>query len=85
MAASRAIKRAKCALRSRSYEPLLDVPVVYADELLTSAIADRVLADSGVSARERRGKLDAIAASIMLQGYLDDHPLDRAGDGHRAT
>ena len=66
-------------------EPLLDVPIVYADELLTSAIAERVLADSGVSARERRGKLDAIAASIMLQGYLDDHPLERAGDGDRAT
>ena len=56
-------------------EPLLDVPVVYADELLTSAIAERVLADSGVSARDRRGKLDAIAASIMLQGYLDEHPI----------
>ena len=56
-------------------EPLLDVPVVFADELLTSAIAERVLADSGVKARDRRGKLDAIAASIMLQGYLDEHPM----------
>jgi putative Holliday junction resolvase len=65
-------------------EPLLDVPVVYADELLTSAIAERVLADSGVSARERRGKLDAIAASIMLQGYLDDHPVRTpAGEDER--
>jgi putative Holliday junction resolvase len=66
-------------------EPLLDVPVVYADELLTSAIADRVLADSGVRARERRGKLDAIAASIMLQGYLDDHPLGMADEDGRET
>lgn len=63
-------------------EPLLDVPVVFADELLTSAIADNMLAASGVRARERRGKLDAIAASIMLQGYLDAHPL-RGDDPNR--
>lgn len=57
-------------------EPLLTAPLVYWDERLTSAIASQVLAGSGVSARDRRDKLDAIAASVMLQGYLDAHPLD---------
>jgi putative Holliday junction resolvase len=53
------------------------LPIVFWDERLTSAIADRALASSGKSTRDRRGRLDAIAAAVMLQSYLDAHPLDR--------
>lgn len=57
--------------------PLLDVPILFWDERLTSAIADRVLAERGRSSRERRGERDAIAAAVLLQSYLDAHPLRR--------
>ncbi|MEJ7837247.1 MAG: Holliday junction resolvase RuvX [Thermomicrobiales bacterium] len=43
----------------------------YWDERLTTSIAERSLIGSGVRRKERRDKVDAIAASVILQGYLD--------------
>ncbi len=58
-------------------EKLVDVPVIFWDERLTSAIADRALEQGGRRARDRRTARDAIAAAIMLQSYLDANPLPR--------
>jgi putative Holliday junction resolvase len=55
----------------------LDVPVVFHDERLSSAEAERMMASQGVSERDRRGSVDMVAASIILQGYLDSR---RAGE-----
>lgn len=60
------------AAEIESHTPL---PIIFWDERLTTAIADRVLAGSGKKARERRDRRDAIAAAIMLQSYLDRHPI----------
>ncbi len=48
-----------------------DLPLVFWDERLTTAIADRVLRERGAGREERRGKRDAIAAAVILQGFLD--------------
>lgn len=56
-------------------EESIEVPIIFWDERLTSAIADRVLASHGRSAKNRRVERDAIAAAVMLQSYLDAHPL----------
>ncbi len=48
-----------------------DFPLVFWDERLTTAIADRVLRERGARREERRGQRDAIAAAVILQGYLD--------------
>lgn len=56
-------------------EEHIDVPFIFWDERLTSAIADRVLAGHGKSQKTRRVERDAIAAAIMLQSYMDAHPL----------
>jgi putative Holliday junction resolvase len=56
-------------------EQLVTTPIIFWDERLTSAIADRALEQSGMRSRERRDKRDAIAAAIMLQSYLDANPL----------
>lgn len=54
---------------------LVDVRIVFWDERLTSAIADRVLEASGGKRKRRaNGDRDAIAASVMLQSYLDANP-----------
>jgi putative Holliday junction resolvase len=50
---------------------LVTVPVVFHDERLSSLEAERLMASSGMSTRDMRGRLDKIAAAIMLQGYLD--------------
>lgn len=41
------------------------------DERLTSVQAGRVLTEGGVTARAQKGKLDKIAAALILQGWLD--------------
>jgi putative Holliday junction resolvase len=59
-------------------EQALDVPVVFWDERLTTAIADRLLQERERSPRKRREQRDAVAAAILLQDYLDAHPIRRS-------
>lgn len=54
---------------------MVDVRIVFWDERLTSTIADRVIEANGRKKKNRAsGERDALAASIMLQGYLDANP-----------
>jgi putative holliday junction resolvase len=48
-----------------------EVTIVEYDERLTSVIAENALRSAGVSTKDARGKVDQIAAQVMLQGYLD--------------
>ena len=50
---------------------LVSVPVVYQDERLSTVSAERILIESGVRREKRKGKIDSIAATIILQTYLD--------------
>lgn len=52
-------------------EQRLDVPVHLVDERLTSAEAERVLISGGVSRAKRKGKRDALAATLILQAFLE--------------
>lgn len=54
------------ALRS-----VLPVPVELHDERLSTVEADRALRAAGVSGREVRRTVDASAAAVILQAYLD--------------
>jgi len=49
----------------------LSFPVELRDERLTSAEANRVLRASGMSIEKRRRAADRVAATLLLQGYLD--------------
>jgi putative Holliday junction resolvase len=49
----------------------LGVPLDYWDERLTTAIAERSLIASGSRRDQRRERIDAVAAAVMLQGFLD--------------
>jgi putative pre-16S rRNA nuclease len=51
----------------------LDVPLEEYDERLTTVIAEQGLRASGASRESRKQRRDAIAAQVMLQGYLDSH------------
>ena len=53
------------ALRERT-----GLPLVFWDEHLSSAEADRLLAQRGVKARDRKARLDAAAAAVILQDLL---------------
>ena len=41
------------------------------DERLTTVAADKAMLEAGLNARERKEYVDMIAASFILQGYLD--------------
>lgn len=59
----------------------IGIPVVFADERLSSTQASRVMGEGGVSSRNQRKELDKIAASIFLQSYLDARrETDRIGE-----
>jgi putative Holliday junction resolvase len=49
----------------------LDVDVREYDERLTTVVADQGLRGSGASRRARKELRDAVAAQVMLQGYMD--------------
>ncbi|MGA9160867.1 MAG: Holliday junction resolvase RuvX [Actinomycetota bacterium] len=52
----------------------LDVPVVLQDERLSTVEADRALREAGASGRDRRGRVDRSAATVILQAWLDAAP-----------
>jgi putative pre-16S rRNA nuclease len=54
--------------------PLVPVPVITQDERLTSREAERVLARREPDWRKRKLQIDAAAAAIILQDYLDSQP-----------
>ena len=49
------------------------LPVEDWDERLTSVQAERVLLEGNVRRAERKQKRDQLAATILLQSYLDAH------------
>jgi putative Holliday junction resolvase len=49
----------------------LGVPMVYADETLSSVRAEEILRDQGVRPDRRRRHIDSVAAAVILQDYLD--------------
>jgi len=63
------------AIRAREFavavEDATRARVVLWDERLSSAEAERVLRETGEKRRGRKGRVDQIAASVILQGYLD--------------
>ncbi|HOZ53936.1 MAG TPA: Holliday junction resolvase RuvX [Bacilli bacterium] len=52
-------------------EEKLNIEVCLQDERLTSVTANRVLIDANISRKKRKGVVDKLAATIILQNYLD--------------
>lgn len=49
----------------------ISVPIVFQDERLSTVSAERVLLEADVSRNKRKNVIDKIAATIILQSYLD--------------
>ena len=72
---------------AEALERSLQIPVRLVDERLTTSLAERVMRESGGRGGKKRGKrgkkkggekqrVDDLAASILLQGYLDSRKSD---------
>lgn len=62
---------ARTRLAAERIAELTGLEIRFVDERLTSSEAQRRMAETGADARTRRGSVDMVAASILLQAYLD--------------
>jgi putative Holliday junction resolvase len=60
---------------------VLRVPVVTRDERLTSVAAGERLAEAGVTGRDRKARIDQVAAALILQEHLDERKAPAAVEG----
>lgn len=63
---AQAIKEKATALAQR-----LGLELIFVDERLSSSEAKRILREQGMSEKDMRGHVDKIAASLILQMFLD--------------
>jgi putative Holliday junction resolvase len=52
---------------------ITDIPVVFWDESFTTQDARAARIQMGVTRKKRRGHLDELAATVLLQSYLDSN------------
>ena len=67
-----------CRKFGGEWEGRCGLPVVMLDERLSSAAASASLREGGLSERQQRGKLDSVAASLLLQVHLQRRANGRA-------
>ena len=61
----------KYAAFARRLEEATGLPVALWDERRTTVDAHRILGEQGVRAKKRKDKIDSVAATLILEGYLD--------------
>jgi putative Holliday junction resolvase len=57
--------------QARQIADACQLPLTFQDERLSSQEAKRILRKQGLSEKKMRGKVDAVAASLFLQTWLD--------------
>lgn len=67
---------------ARNLSQVVNLPICFWDERLSTVAAERALLDADASRRKRADVIDNIAAAYILQGFLDRLAhLDHANDG----
>ena len=61
----------KCALFAEKMKALVNVPVVLWDERSTTVSAHQVLNETNTRGKKRKEVVDAVAATIILESYLN--------------
>ncbi len=54
------------------------LPVCYYDERFTSALAEQLLQDSGMTKKQRKKRMDKLAAQILLASFLESKNRDES-------
>lgn len=52
-------------------EATTGLQVTTVDERYTTRMAEDMMAEAGATSRRRRGRVDKVAAAVLLRGYLD--------------
>ncbi|MBR5389961.1 MAG: Holliday junction resolvase RuvX [Clostridia bacterium] len=76
------------ARECRAFAALLQeksgVPAVLWDERGSSVTANRILSDAGKKRNRQRAKVDAVAAQVILQNYLDYWQLHKQEEARQS-
>ena len=59
------------AAEAKALATVVGVPVHISDERRTTVTADAAMMEAGLSAKERRSRVDKVAAAVLLQHWLD--------------
>lgn len=73
----RRVERYAEALAQYLHDRGLNLPLAFWDEFLSTQRAQQAMIASGRKARTRRARIDAVAAAMILQDYLDATRSDR--------
>ena len=49
----------------------ISIPIIFQDERLSTVSAQKILIESGMRREKRKEKVDSLAATFILQNYLD--------------
>lgn len=60
-----------CKNLGKKLSNLTDVPIEFWDERLTTVSAHKILSDNNIRGKKRKSVVDAVAADIILQDYID--------------
>ena len=52
-------------------EKLTEIPIKFWDERLTTVSAHKILSENNIRGKKRKAVVDAVAADIILQDYID--------------
>ncbi len=71
MDGSKGFRADACEALGELLKARVEIPVVYWDERLTTVSAHRILSETNVRGKKRKAVVDAVAAEIILQNYID--------------
>lgn len=71
MDGSKGFRADACEELGISLKALTEIPVVFWDERLTTVSAHRILSENNIRGKKRKNVVDAVAADIILQDYID--------------
>lgn len=66
-------------------QEVLATPVILWDEGLSTVRARQLMIEAGTKRKDRKSRIDAVAAAVILQDYLDSLKLERAIPGEETT
>ena len=71
MDGSKGFRADACEELGEAIKRITEIPVAFWDERLTTVSAHRILSDNNVRGKKRKNVVDAVAADIILQDFID--------------
>ena len=77
MDGSKGFRADACEELGEAIKGLTEIPVAFWDERLTTVSAHRILSENNIRGKKRKNVVDAVAADIILQDYIDSRKFKK--------